>query len=135
MHAEGKNKHILHYITLINRFILNVYRSPTTVLAFCDCLVAKFLTFLETQLWCCRCVVIACADRAACSYSPFPNVTVAIIDDCPGCGAAHVALNSLAARELTGRRLQVNEKLGVNWSFIDCNAYDSVRNATGCLEI
>ena len=75
----------------------------------------------------CRCVVISCANRTACSWTPFANITVAIVDDCPGCGPNALALNSMATRELLGRRLAENEKFLVNWTFADCNPFETVR--------
>jgi hypothetical protein len=56
-------------------------------------------------------------------------VTVAVLDDCPGCGEGAVAMNSLAVRELTGRsRLEEEneEDLQVEWELFECSATTQV---------
>lgn len=73
---------------------------------------------------CGRCLQATCVDRTQCR-SPFLNVTVVVIDDCPGCGEGAVAMNSLAVRELTGRSLET-EEVQVEWTLFECSATTEV---------
>jgi hypothetical protein len=76
--------------------------------------------------YCGQCIAISCADPQYCANSAVDSVTLAVVDDCPGCGPNVISTGSFVPRELTGKAMPQSGSLDILWRFTDCTGYGRV---------
>ncbi|GAB4818174.1 hypothetical protein N2152v2_005220 [Parachlorella kessleri] len=72
---------------------------------------------------CGRCIHLSCADRVEKCNGTSQGVTVAVVHDCPHCGAGDVQVNTFAFRELTNMEPGSIPAALAHWSFVPCGVF------------
>lgn len=79
---------------------------------------------------CGKCIKISCLDKKFCSRSPVDDVTLAVVDNCEGCGRGVVSTGSFVPRELAGTGIPESGFLNITWEYTDCRPYGRVWGPT-----
>ena len=80
----------------------------------------------QYPLACGKCISIKCMDEKQCSGSNVQEVTVAVVDDCPGCGPNVISVGAFVPRELSGKSMPEAGALNITWQYTDCQPYGRV---------